>query len=95
MRLLTSSLPPAVLPSKVPPGRLSGRRPDRWPRPEQDRAFIATTLLTGLRLSELMRLDLGAIDSRPGERRTKVLGKGRKERTIQSKNPSSGSSTPT
>jgi site-specific recombinase XerD len=57
-------------------------RPGRWPWPERDLAFLATALLTGLRLSELIGLNVGAIDGRPGERRIKVLGKGRKERTV-------------
>jgi len=60
----------------------AGARPARWPWPERDLAFIATALLTGLRLSELIGLNLGAIDGRPGERRITVVGKGRKERTV-------------
>jgi integrase/recombinase XerD len=60
----------------------AGGRAAKWPWPERDLAFIATGLLTGLRLSELIGLNLGSIDGRPGERRIKVLGKGRKERTI-------------
>jgi integrase/recombinase XerD len=60
----------------------AGGRPARWPWPERDLAFIATSLLTGLRLAELIGLNLGSIDGRPGERRIKVLGKGRKERTV-------------
>jgi len=47
----------------------AGARPARWPWPERDLAFIAISLLTGLRLSELIGLNLGAIDGRPGERR--------------------------
>jgi integrase/recombinase XerD len=60
----------------------AGGRPARWPWPERDLAFIAAGLLTGLRLSELIGLNLGAIDGRSGERRITVMGKGRKERTI-------------
>jgi len=60
----------------------AGARPARWPWPERDLAFLAAGLLTGLRLSELIGLNLGAIDGRPGERRITVVGKGRKERTI-------------
>jgi site-specific recombinase XerC len=66
----------------------AGDRPGRWPWPERDLAFLATALLTGLRLSELIGLNLGAIAGRPGERRIKVLGKGRKERPSPSKNRS-------
>jgi integrase/recombinase XerD len=65
----------------------AGGRPARWPWPERDLAFLATTLLTGLRLSELIGLNLGAIDGRPGERRIKVVGKGRKERTVPIEEP--------
>jgi integrase/recombinase XerD len=65
----------------------AGARPAKWPWPERDLAFIATSLLTGLRLSELIGLNLGAIDGRPGERRIKVLGKGRKERTVPIEEP--------
>ena len=60
----------------------AGGRPGRWPWPERDLAFLATALLTGLRLAELIGLNLGSIDGRPGERRIKVVGKGRKERTV-------------
>jgi site-specific recombinase XerD len=65
----------------------AGDRPGRWPWPERDLAFLATALLTGLRLSELIGLNLGSIDGRPGERRIKVLGKGRKERTVPIEEP--------
>jgi site-specific recombinase XerD len=60
----------------------AGSRKARFPWPERDLAFIATGLLTGLRLSELLGLGLGAIDGREGERRIKVIGKGRKERFV-------------
>ena len=43
---------------------------------------MATALLTGLRLSELLGLDLGSIDGREGERRLKVTGKGSKVRFV-------------
>jgi site-specific recombinase XerD len=74
---------PEVLLSSV----AAGARPARWPWPERDLAFLATALLTGLRLSELIGLNLGAIDGRAGERRIKVLGKGRKERTVPVEEP--------
>jgi len=60
----------------------AGTRPARWPWPERDVAFLATALVAGLRLSELLALNLGSIDGRPGERRINVMGKGRKERTV-------------
>jgi site-specific recombinase XerD len=65
----------------------AGARPGRWPWPERDLAFVATALLAGLRLSELIALNLGSIDGRPGERRIRVLGKGRKERTVPIEEP--------
>jgi integrase/recombinase XerD len=60
----------------------AGTRPARWPWPERDLAFLATSLVGGLRLDELLALNLGAIDGREGERRIHVVGKGRKERTV-------------
>ena len=65
----------------------AGGRPAKWPWPERDLAFIATALLTGLRLSELIGLNLGAIDGRAGERRIRVLGQGRKERAVPIEEP--------
>ena len=65
----------------------AGARPARWPWPERDLAFLATSLLSGLRLSELLSLNVGSIDGRPGERRIKVVGKGRKERTVPIEEP--------
>jgi integrase/recombinase XerD len=43
----------------------AGERHTRHPWPERDPAFIATPLLTGLRLSELLSLGLG-LYRRPG-----------------------------
>lgn len=60
----------------------AGERRARHPWPERDLAFIATALLTGLRLSELLGLDLSSIDGREGERRLKVTGKGSKVRFV-------------
>jgi site-specific recombinase XerD len=65
----------------------AGTRPARWPWPERDVAFLATALVAGLRLSELLSLNLGSIDGRPGERRINVMGKGRKERTVPVEEP--------
>jgi site-specific recombinase XerD len=65
----------------------AGTRPARWPWPERDLAFLATALLAGLRLSELLSLNLGSVDGRPGERRINVMGKGRKERTVPIEDP--------
>ena len=65
----------------------AGTREARYPWPERDLAFLATSLLTGLRLSELLALNVGSIDGRAGERRIKVMGKGRKERTVPIEEP--------
>jgi integrase/recombinase XerD len=65
----------------------AGTRPARWPWPERDLAFLATALLAGLRLSELLSLNVGSIDGRAGERRINVMGKGRKERTVPIEDP--------
>lgn len=46
----------------------NGSRWARFPWPERDLAFVATGLLTGLRLAELLALDLASMDGRPGER---------------------------
>jgi hypothetical protein len=71
-----------------------GARPNRWSWPEQDLASIATSLLTGLPLSELMGLNLSERSTAgPANGTSKVMGKSRKERTAPSKNLSSGSST--
>jgi site-specific recombinase XerC len=78
---------PKALQGEGTPERLleavaAGERHARHPWPERDLAFIATALLTGLRLSELLSLDLGSIDGREGERRLKVTGKGSKVRFV-------------
>jgi integrase/recombinase XerD len=78
---------PKALQGEGTPERLleavaAGERQARNPWPERDLAFIATALLTGLRLSELLNLDLGSIDGREGERRLKVIGKGSKVRIV-------------
>ena len=78
---------PKALQGEGTPERLlnsvaAGERHARDPWPERDLAFVATALLTGLRLSELLGLDLGSIDGREGERRLKVTGKGSKVRFV-------------
>jgi hypothetical protein len=65
----------------------NGGRRARDPWPERDLAFIATDLLTGCRLDELLTLNLGSVDGRPGERRLKVVGKGNKERFLPIEEP--------
>ena len=78
---------PKALQGEGTPERLleavaAGERHARDPWPQRDLAFVATALLTGLRLSELLSLDLGSIDGREGERRLKVTGKGSKVRFV-------------
>jgi integrase/recombinase XerD len=60
----------------------AGKRQDPGAWPERDLAFVATALLTGLRLSELLSLDMGSFDEREGERRLQVTGKGSKVRFV-------------
>ena len=86
---------PKALQGEGTPERLleavaAGERHARDPWPERDLAFIATALLTGLRLSELLSLDLGSIDGREGERRLKVTGKGSKVRFVPIEGPARG-----
>lgn len=59
-----------------------GDRKARDPWPELDVTFLAVGLLTGLRVSELISLDMDSFEGRPGEKRIHTLGKGRKERSI-------------
>jgi site-specific recombinase XerC len=78
---------PKALQGEGTPERLleaiaAGERHARHPWPEHDLTFVATALLTGLRLSELLGLDLGSVDGREGERRLKVTGKGSKVRFV-------------
>lgn len=54
----------------------------RWPWPARDVALVATFLVTGLRLSEAVGLDLGAFSGPDGARRLTVVGKGGKVRAI-------------
>lgn len=65
----------------------AGRRKARNPWPERDLAVISVALLTGLRLSELLSLQVQSIAGRPGERRIDVVGKGGKPRSIPIEEP--------
>jgi integrase/recombinase XerD len=78
---------PKALQGEATPERLAeslaarGQKDGRsWP--ERDLAFVATALLSGLRLSELLGLDVGSLDGREGERRLRVVGKGSKVRFV-------------
>ena len=61
-------------------GRLLGAVPGDGPRPQRDRAILETLYGGGLRISELVGLDLGDLDLHGGMAR--VLGKGSKERVV-------------
>ncbi len=52
----------------------------RWP--ERDVALVATFCVTGLRLAEVVSLNLDSITGPPGARRLQVTGKGRKDRAV-------------
>ena len=83
---------PKALQGEGTPERLltslsTGEHQGRGSWPERDLAFVATALLTGLRLSELLGLDSGSLDGRKGERRLRVLGKGSKVRFVPLKAP--------
>jgi site-specific recombinase XerD len=54
----------------------------RHPWPERDLAVVALALCAGLRLSELLALQVGSLAGRPGERRIEVLGKGGRSRVV-------------
>ena len=54
----------------------------RNPWPARDVALVATFLVTGIRLSEAVALNLGSLDGPRGARRLVVIGKGNKARTV-------------
>ncbi len=54
----------------------------RHPWPARDVALVATFLVTGIRLSEAVSLNLGSLDGPRGARRLVVIGKGNKARTV-------------
>ncbi len=54
--------------------------PGDGPRPRRDRAILETLYAGGLRISELVGLDLGDVDLYDGQ--VRVLGKGNKERVV-------------
>ncbi len=60
--------------------RLLDAVPGEGPRPQRDRAILETLYGGGLRISELVGLDLGDLDLHSGLLR--VLGKGSKERVV-------------
>jgi len=59
---------------------LLGAVPGDGPRPQRDRAILELLYAGGLRISELVGLDLGDVDLRDGL--VRVLGKGSKERVV-------------
>jgi len=60
----------------------NGRRGGRNPWPELDVAVMATLLATGARRSELLTMNLNALEGKPGDQIIRVVGKGAKPRTI-------------
>ena len=59
-----------------------GKRSGRSVWPELDVAIIATLLATGVRRSELLAMNVDALEGRAGEQTIRVIGKGAKPRTI-------------
>jgi integrase/recombinase XerD len=59
---------------------LLGAVPGDGPRPQRDRAILELLYAGGLRISELVGLDLGDVDLRDGL--VRVMGKGSKERVV-------------
>ena len=59
---------------------LLGAVPGDGPRPQRDRALLEVLYAGGLRISELVGLDLGDVDLYDGL--VRVLGKGSKERVV-------------
>ena len=59
---------------------LLGAVPGDGPRPQRDRAILEMLYAGGLRISELVGLDLGDVDLADGL--VRVLGKGNKERVV-------------
>ena len=59
-----------------------GRETARDPWPERDLAVVVTLITCGLRLAELLSLNLRSLDGPAGERVIGVRGKGNKERTV-------------
>jgi integrase/recombinase XerD len=59
-----------------------GERKGRNSWPEQDLAIVAMLLATGVRRSELLAMNVNALEGKPGEQVVRVIGKGAKPRTI-------------
>ena len=59
-----------------------GRTGARNPWPERDLAIIVTLVTCGLRLTELLDLQIRSIDGPGGDRVIGIRGKGNKERTV-------------
>ena len=61
---------------------MKGEREGRYIWPELDFAVVTTLLATGVRRSELLAMNVNAVEGRPGEQVIRVVGKGAKPRTI-------------
>jgi integrase/recombinase XerD len=60
----------------------NGERKGRYIWPELDLAVVTMLLATGVRASELLAMNVGSVEGRPGEQVIRVVGKGAKPRTI-------------
>jgi integrase/recombinase XerD len=61
---------------------VNGQRGGRDPWPELDVAVVGTLLATGARRSELLAMNLDALEGQPGSQVIRVVGKGAKPRSI-------------
>ena len=75
---MPQGIPKALTEAEV--DALLGASPATSPRPSRDRAILETLYAGGLRISELVGLDLGDLDLHDGL--VRVLGKGSKERVV-------------
>jgi integrase/recombinase XerD len=61
---------------------MNGERGGRFPWPELDLALVSMLLATGVRRSELLAMNVNALEGTPGQQVIRVIGKGAKPRTI-------------
>lgn len=83
----TAPTSPKPLQGEDAPERLlrmvsQGARRARNPWPERDLAILSTLLCTGVRSAELLKLTVGSLVGRSGDRRIQVRGKGGRNRSI-------------
>jgi site-specific recombinase XerD len=61
---------------------IAGERKGHHAWPELELAIVALLLSTGVRTSELLAMNVNAVEGKPGEQVIRVIGKGAKPRTI-------------